>query len=572
MSDSLARATAVWRPPNEARAWHEENVLQQVNNSKKPYWSWLRRFYRGRLRARIRGYALLRSTNQIGVVRSIKTTFSDACLSQFEGRTSGLIFGAALPIADRVVRQYLLQRYGGVSLSNALLLSLGRKSAPVVCPLPQAWGEIVVRHGFVADLRLSALAWGWEVFLLWGWGVYTIFRLVASSLSHNLSGSLTSGLRYAYFDGLSKRNLPQKRVGTSFDILTWYSIWEGRADRVEALCHGVKDANSSANKKFCVDYCPQPFERLREARRFWSFLAWGLVAAFLAAFDALRGRWWHSLMLAEAAKARAVRLCDKSELAADYLFHYSGSSYRPLWTYEAEKKGSRILCYFYSTSEQAKLPKGYESQRYEWGAASWSNYLVWDSFQAEAIRRDINYGATIQVVGPIWFLPSETSLPLLPGKSIAVFDFAVPRVSSHFAFSTMGDYIAANPGLIQQFLEHIHTVLSECGATMAFKSKWTTGNRITKKHRDIVQQLSQSKDVVMVDPSFSPIDVIEQCRGVISIPFTSTAHYLKDRGIPSAYYDPSGWIQKDDRGAHGITILSGIEELRIWVKAVFEVA
>ena len=39
-------------------------------------------------------------------------------------------------------------------------------------------------------------------------------------------------------------------------------------------------------------------------------------------------------------------------------------------------------------------------------------------------------------------------------------------------------------------------------------------------------------------------------------------------GKPSIYYDPSGLIQKDDRGAHGIKIVSGRKELEAWLEGL----
>jgi len=52
------------------------------------------------------------------------------------------------------------------------------------------------------------------------------------------------------------------------------------------------------------------------------------------------------------------------------------------------------------------------------------------------------------------------------------------------------------------------------------------------------------------------------------MPFTSTALMAKLEGKPSVYYDPSGLIQKDDRAAHGVPVLSNIDELQEWVKSI----
>jgi polysaccharide biosynthesis PFTS motif protein len=76
--------------------------------------------------------------------------------------------------------------------------------------------------------------------------------------------------------------------------------------------------------------------------------------------------------------------------------------------------------------------------------------------------------------------------------------------------------------------------------------------------------------MIPVDPEASPIQVIEKCAAVISMPFTSTAIIGSELGKPSVYYDPSGVIEKNDKGAHGIPVISGRSELEAWIKKTFE--
>ena len=104
---------------------------------------------------------------------------------------------------------------------------------------------------------------------------------------------------------------------------------------------------------------------------------------------------------------------------------------------------------------------------------------------------------------------------------------------------------------------------------MVLKRKRDIGNKGVKRYQAFVQELAQSGELLPVDAGISAIRVIEKCKGVISMPFTSAALYLREQGIQSVYFDPTGWIQKDDRGAHGIPILSGIDELRGWVASIF---
>lgn len=519
----------------------------------------------------MRGYSVLRRSGELGLVRQIRTDLVDCLFPEIEWSASKHVFGASHSEAELLTRQYLLQRCAGIGLNKAIVLSLGRKSEPLTYPLPRAWQEVLTRRGLKVDRKWSSLAWAANVTLYFGYGVLLIAQLAAISFWATVRRQPAARDRYAYFDGLAASNLPQPGLdGRSHDICTWYARWDGRAASLSALCHSVNGAlKSRAVDGLRVEYIDRPFHSLRGALAISRFLAWGFKGMMVAALDALRGRWWHAMVLAEAAKAKVVQLCDADRLAVDYLFHYSGAIYRPMWTYEAEKRGARVICYFYSTGEQVKLPERYESQRYEWGAASWPNFLVWDEYQADLLRRDIVQRAEIKVVGPIWFTTSALELPGIPERSVAVFDVQPHRNSVHFAFSTLGDYLAMHPHYHIQFLQDAHAVLAQFGVTMVLKRKRDIGNRGTKKYQDIVQKLAQSGKFLSVDTGVSAISVIERCKGVISMPFTSTALYLREQGIQSVYYDPTGWIQKDDRGAHGIPILSGIGELRSWVASVF---
>ena len=521
------------------------------------------------IRGRIRGYLKLKKTNDIGLLRRIQTDLTDCTFIEVDRYVSKHIFGISYSKAELVVRQLLLQRWAGLTLNNELLYSLGSNRS-VIFPLPKRWRKILNKHGFQIDHIKSSIAWIGLITLYLCYGILSIVRLAATSFGAALLHRPVLQERYAYFEGLTTGNLPQPGAdGCSHDVITWYTRWGDRARDLCCLCHGVRDAGLTLANGITVKYIEFPYQFLHSFSQVIHFLFWGAKSIAISAFEALMGRWWHALVLAEAAKAKAVHLSDTNALATDYLFYYAGKIYRPMWTYEAEEKGARILCYFYSTYEQVKLPGGYEPQRYVWGPASWPIYLVWDRYQADLLRRDIDKNVSIKIVGPIWFSTSSYDLADFPFKSIAVFDIQPHRKSAYFQFSTMADYRTNYPNLNGQFLCDIHNVFQEFGITMIFKSKREIGNKVEKKNQKIIQKLSKSNDVIIINPNISAIKVIEHCKGTISMPFTSTALYLRDLSIPSVYYDPTGWIQKDDRGAHGIPILSGIEELRDWVVCVF---
>ena len=298
-----------------------------------------------------------------------------------------------------------------------------------------------------------------------------------------------------------------------------------------------------------------------------NFTVWGLLASVSAIIDIFRGRWWHALMLRETSIATRVRLHKDIALASEYLFHNSSWIYRPLWTYEAEKKGSRILFYFYSTNcEGFKRSDIYPAIPYGWKAMSWPRYLVWDDYQADFVRRAVGEDANIAVVGPIWFQASGNEVEKLPEKAVAVFDVQPMRDAF---YQTLGiDFEYFVPGTANRFLSDVYRVLRESGSTMILKRKRHIGKLAHPKYRQFVEKFFGQPSFVAVDPDMSASRLIEDCVAVISMPFTSTAILGKELDKPSIYYDPHGVLQKDDRGAHGIPILSGIDELREWVRSV----
>ncbi len=517
---------------------------------------------RSRLRAMLRGYSRLRREGNIGLFRHIKSEITESRLPGIAESALPLVFGASIGNAERMVRQYLLERHIAAAMYRAVLLALGSNSK-VVFPLPRTWQNVLIQHGLRVGTIRSSVAWGWILALHFGRNLLILCQMLVRILAAQRLAK-PSG-RYAYLDGLTARNLPHPdETGRSYDICSWYAQWEGRIGDIEEIRHNVQQAPTVVSRLRVEPMSLAPYFLLLGAMNIGRLATWCLVATLAACFDLLRGRWWHALLLAEAGRAKAVALTNRESLAADYLFHYSGSIYRPMWTYEAEKKGSRIVCYFYSTSEQPKLATGYESQKFEWGASSWPIFLVWDSYQEEVLRRDISDIPEIRVVGPIWFSTGHERFEL-PPRSVAVFDSEPHRLSLHFPQSTLSEYLAAYPDLHVQFLKDIKMVLQEAQLKMVLKRKREVGTRTRKLYLQGFRDVIKNGEIVVIPSSLSVDAVIKKCLGGISMPFTSTALILREHGLPSAYYDSTGWISPDDRAAHGIPVLVGIDALREWV-------
>ena len=99
---------------------------------------------------------------------------------------------------------------------------------------------------------------------------------------------------------------------------------------------------------------------------------------------------------------------------------------------------------------------------------------------------------------------------------------------------------------------------------MALKRKRNIGKLTYRSNENFLNILRGKKEFIEIDCDIAAIDLINKCKGVISMPYTSTATIARELGKPPVYYDPTGRIAKDDLAAHGIKVLSGIEELRKW--------
>jgi len=514
----------------------------------------------------MRGYRFLKDSKSLSRIEDIKRALTTQPLDINQKVSSRYIFGENIAQAEIACRQYLLTRVGGLNLNRALLYAFGKPGSPVAYYLPPEWRKIIRNHGIkIASFRTSLL---WQAFvgMMLLYDVLKIAKIILNGIKAAFKQSRQRLGNYVYFDGLGPGNLPQPcRDGRSHDIITWYMQWTDRVVNLETICHGIAGADHKAVNDTPVVPVLAPLPPLAGFHMLLRFIVWAIGVTLIATWDFLRGRWWHALLLHEAALAAQVRTQNSERLAKEYLFHVSGWIYRPLWTYEAERRGARITFYFYSTNcEGFKRTEGYPAPYYGYQAMTWPHYLVWDEYQADFVRRAVGATANISVVGPICFHCSAEEMPAFGNRGVAVFDVTPHRESRYRTLVPDFEYFV--PETCIPFLADIQKVANDAGYMMMWKRKRKIGSIAHPRYRFFAKRLSKAENVITVDPDISPNRVIEASTAVISMPFTSTALIARELDKPSCYYDPTGLVQKDDRAAHGIEIIRGPKELAGWLK------
>ena len=526
--------------------------------------SYYQRRNRSQIRQMMRGYRILRSSNRLDLLVNLKEDLTNLPLSSSPSYQKLFFFGAAHTVAELSIRQFLFQRLMGIAFNKELLRALTRPGLEIYYPLPPEWRLVVEKYGFKTTTISNHIRWFGYKILFIGYGFVTVASMVASGIKGLFNPTSVSHLNSVYFHGLTNKNLPNPTIEEeSHDIISWYSKWIDRSPALQAVFHSVRNSEKRQLGGVLINYVPFAVPPLHTIEQILRLILWSLRSLTICLKDLLTSTYWHVILWSEAARAVQTRLQDANALCNDYLFHNSWYLYRPLWTFEAEKKGSRILFYFYSANcESFKTKQGYPVQANSWQLMTWGNFLVWDTFQADFVRRAVGSRCNIFTVGPIWFQSDNKEIPYLPVNNIAVFDIQPHRDSRYQSLGLENDFFT--PETMNKFLLDVYGVAKANNFTMVLKRKRNIGKLVNGKYQILIDRLANSPNFVTIDSDISAFRLIEKTSVVISIPFTSTAIIAKEMGKVSIYYDPTGEIQKDDRAAHGIPVISGISELTNW--------
>lgn len=519
---------------------------------------------KARIRDALRGHQALKRRQNLELITNIQSELTEKSLELSAKDLSPSIFGAAMGSGELVVRQYMLVRVGGAGLIAAMLRALARPEKALVHPIPIQWRAILKKHGFRLGAWRCELLWRLYTGAAWIYGILQIGRVLTSALASSSDRDLPRE-PYVYFVGLGICNIPERENEESHNILSWYLQWDGRGSHVNSVRHSAAGSVAMEVNGVSIRVQSGPLPPLADVRTFFRYLVWGVIAVGSSFVSFVRGRWWDGLLLNQAALRAQAAVAPDDSLAREYFFHNSGWLYRPLWTYELESKKSSSTLYFYSTNcERFKTLKGYPGLGYGYKAMNWPRYLVWDSYQADFVRRAAGDSSCVLVVGPIWFSSSAESLPEFKRSYIALFDVTPFRDSK---FCSLGlDTLFYTPGVSRKFIDDVISVANEAGFAIIWKRKRNVGRIAHPSYRKFVKSLVEGEALRIVDPDISAFRVAKGSQAVISMPFTSTALIARSLGIPSAYYDPFGMIQKDDRAAHGIDVLNGRAELEKWME------
>lgn len=391
--------------------------------------------------------------------------------------------------------------------------------------------------------------------------VINALKKTAKLLSQTGMLRLGHNRTYSVLVGLVKSNVTQG-LGADYTILEWLRR-RSRGVRPNLIVAEVRelpprqlDGSTVRVRGF--------FPAIEGVTGYLSYVARALEMVFAFGLMVAAGKWFELLSAHQLVEATYLSCLSKGTLPSEYWFCNSGPFYQPLWSKIAERRGSRVTLYFYSSNGEpaqfgsgvaASLPCGLRQM-------TWMNYVVWNEHQQAFLQR-YHQDRSFEVVGPVDFSDNGAQVPVLSSEKplVAIFDVTPMRMSKYtqLGFGTAAYY---SEELMLTFFADIISIARTFEVQLIWKGKRDVGPEFVSRRFVKRRATLLDSDVIVVDSGISAARLCQTIDAAISIPLTSTAIIAERLGKNSIYYDPSG--QFKTRHSNDLALLGSPEELSAW--------
>ena len=509
------------------------------------------------MRAVIRGFRKIEKQNRLEYVAKLRNELANKTLSN---KPLSTLFSDS---KETCFHQFLVYRLINVDFNKALLIAIDHPKNHFFYPLPFQWRKILREHGFVLPPLVNNILW--ISFNIKWYFVGIITGLIEILNSTKFKKTKQTTKKTAFFENLYPNTLVQSKDISSQNILDWFSD-QDEAKPIETILHNCKGIDNYKINDKSVCYKRTPYPTINSPFRLLQFTLWFTLQGFVSIFN-----FKQRLLFRELVFQKLTQLSAKSELNDFYFFHNSGHIFRPLWTYEAERKGSEIIFYFYSTNISSFKEKGKEFvQDFQWQVVSWSHYWVWNNQQLEFLNRNTIAKKKVTIKGIIPFTVSSSQKTLnyeLDRDAILIFDVQPVKKYIYSSLAPTVDFYSEENTI--RFLSWIDD-LAQCFNLCVFIKRKRYSNQTSKLYLRKIEYLVNSGYWYDLDPAIDPNFACKQLGPLASIsaPFTSTALISTKHNIPSIYLDSSKKLDKKFLINNGIPLISSKDELFNWFMKV----
>ena len=255
------------------------------------------------------------------------------------------------------------------------------------------------------------------------------------------------------------------------------------------------------------------------------------------------------------------------------LFNNSDMIFKPLWTYQNEKKiKESVVVYFYSTNVNPllwELTKEKYFETYGYCLLSWKKYVSWTLLHEKWLNKITKKQNKFIRTSYVPFAGEHTKLSFKK-KILTIFD--VPPRKDEIYNLLDNPYNIYTLKYCTNFIQNIIYALPESfyeNFNIIIKSKFKNNKIIHTKYDQYLNDLQKNKNIKIIH-KISSESIIDKSDATISIPFTSPAITSLRKNKNAIFYDPSGKLTLLNCLEKDIKLVSTLEDLKVWISELVE--
>ncbi len=304
--------------------------------------------------------------------------------------------------------------------------------------------------------------------------------------------------------------------------------------------------------------------------QFYNFLIWFIKNLFYSIYQLFHLRWYYILLLPENIKAAVVKYsnygCNKINI-----FFWLNNIYKPLWT-NKNLNNKSDTCLIYGGIFDEILVKGKTELEPDWigtEICTWENHLVLTERHREFLIKKYPIKIKTEFIKKPFIINSKKINEELPKNYMAVFAYENRRHNvgigtfAEYEYSNGRNYIHGK--LIFDFYNDLLNICKKNNIKLVTKRKKKGNKSSIKLINNFFNRLSDDSNFIQLDAEDDVIDIIKKSLCCVSLPITSTGVLAQKYNIPSSFYDPYNWINRQDPSLSNVKVYN-FTELDTWLK------
>ena len=250
-----------------------------------------------------------------------------------------------------------------------------------------------------------------------------------------------------------------------------------------------------------------------------------------------------------------------------YLILFIANMHKPLWTFEANKKGIDTFLIFNGCTNEINSVNNelILSENDNWNASSisyWDQFYTWNSYHHNFLNKYFP-SKNKKFIAKKYLIMGASKRQQVKKDSIILFphDFN----NSFYGFEKIMQYYNSNKKLFYIFHENIKKIALYYNMNIIVKLKkinsWTNID-----HIKYIKNFCNNENIILADLDCDIEYLIKDSVGTISMPSTSASIITHELGIKNAIYDPLNYVNRNDNCLFGLKLLTNLSELDNYIK------